>query len=417
MKRLMFQDDPAFWFETLRNLGLAAYGGSDVGEVVATASRITSGDYDGWHDAWLSTARRLETEARAAHPVSARDGLLRASSYYRAAEFFLHGNPDDPRIDHAYERGVACFRDAVAHLPGVTPVEIPYEDAVLRGYFYRAAGEGPGPTLVMHNGFDGAAEELHFFGALAGQERGYHVLAFDGPGQPAAIHLGGPAFRPDWENVVGPVLDFLTRDSGVDPALIALLGVSLGGYLAPRAAAYEPRLAAVVALDGVFDAVSALTAHLPMPHEEAVRRAAADQDEELDRMLAHARVRSPILRWALDHGRYVTKTPTDRAFLAEYARYGFKDGSAAKITCPVLVCEAADDLYYSATGESDPRKLYRQLTAPKTLLTFTEEEGADAHCHPGAIRLAAARIFDWLDDTLQPVRRHAADGPKTTEDP
>ncbi|MFG2847086.1 alpha/beta hydrolase family protein [Kitasatospora sp. NPDC048296] len=400
MKQLMFHDDPAFWFETLRNLGLAAYGGSDVGEVIATAARVSSGDYDGWHDAWLSTAERLETEARAAHRISARDGLLRAASYYRAAEFFLHGNPDDPRIDHAYQRGVTCFRDAVAYVPGITLVEIPYESTVLRGYFYRAAGSGPKPTVVMHNGFDGAAEELHFLGALGGQERGYHVLTFDGPGQPSAIHRDGLTFRPDWENVVGPVLDFLTGDPEVDPARVALLGVSLGGYLAPRAAAHEPRLAAVVAVDGVFDAASALTAYLPLSHEEAVRRAAAEQDEELDRMIADARTRSPIMRWALDHGRYVTGTASDREFLATYARYSFKDGSAAKITCPVLVCEATDDLYYSATEESDPGKLYRHLTAPKTLLSFTAEEGADAHCHPGAVRLAVARIFDWLDDTI-----------------
>ncbi|MFI9568155.1 alpha/beta hydrolase family protein [Streptomyces rishiriensis] len=172
-------------------------------------------------------AKRLEVEARASHPVSARDGLLRASTYYRAVEFFLQGDPHDPRIDHAYRRGVACFRDAIAHLPGITRVEIPYEDAVLHGYFCRAAGEGPKPTLVMHNGFDGGVEELHFFGAVGGQERGYHVLTFDGPGQPAAIRRNGLTLRPDGENVVGPVLDFLTQHPGVDHARIALLGVSL----------------------------------------------------------------------------------------------------------------------------------------------------------------------------------------------
>jgi hypothetical protein len=79
MQQLMFQDHQQFWFETLRNLGLAVYGGSDVGGVVATASQVTSGDYDGWHDAWLSTAERPEAEARTSHPVSARDGLLRVS--------------------------------------------------------------------------------------------------------------------------------------------------------------------------------------------------------------------------------------------------------------------------------------------------------------------------------------------------
>ncbi|WP_194896830.1 alpha/beta hydrolase family protein [Catenulispora pinisilvae] len=400
MKQLMFPDDEQFWFETLRNLGFAAYGGSDVGEVVATAAKVAPGDYDSWHDAWLATAERLETEARGAGPISERDGLLRASTYYRAAEFFLHGDPDDPRIDQAYTRSVACFRDAAAHIPGLAPVRIPYQGTELHGYFYQGAGQGPRPTLVMHNGFDGAAEELHFFGAAGGQERGYNILTFDGPGQPAAIHRDGLVFRPDWEHVVGPVLDFLTRQPGVDPARIALLGVSLGGFLAPRAAGYEPRLAAVVAVDGVFDAVSALTAHLPLPHDEVVRRAAAEHDEDLDRMIADARRRSPTLRWACDHGRYVTGSSTDRAFLAEYARYTFADGSAAKIGCPVLVCEAVSDLFYPAGEESGPRKLYRHLTGPKELLSFTEEEGGDAHCHPGALRLAVARIFDWLDATI-----------------
>lgn len=66
----------------------------------------------------------------------------------------------------------------------------------------------------------------------------------------------------------------------------------------------------------------------------------------------------------------------------------------------MLVCEVTDHLSYSTTEESDPRKLYRHLTAPKTLLGFTEEEGGDAHCHPGALRLAVARTFDWLDGTI-----------------
>ncbi|MGW4985000.1 hypothetical protein ACWERA_54515, partial [Streptomyces mirabilis] len=82
------------------------------------------------------------------------------------------------------------------------------------------------------------------------------------------------------------------------------------------------------------------------------------------------------------------------------ASQSFKDGSAGKITCPVRVYEVTDDLLCSAAEESDPRKLYRHLTAPKTLLSFTEEEGGDAHCHPGVLRLAVARIFDWLDDTI-----------------
>ncbi|WP_279579480.1 hypothetical protein [Fodinicola feengrottensis] len=156
MKQLLFPHDQQFWYETLRVFGHAAYGGADFGEVVATADRIVAGDYDSWHDAWLATAERLASEAAKAHPVTARELNLRASTYYRSAEFFLHGKPEDPRIAYAYERSVECFQAALSE--NIVPVEIPYEGTVLHGYFYRAPGDGPKPLLVMHNGFDGAAE-------------------------------------------------------------------------------------------------------------------------------------------------------------------------------------------------------------------------------------------------------------------
>ncbi|MET8849427.1 alpha/beta fold hydrolase [Amycolatopsis sp. NPDC004625] len=396
MKQLMFEEDAQFWFETLRLFGHAAYGGSDFGEVVAAASTVTAGDYDSWHDAYRALADRLYAEAADAGPVTARDLLLRASTYYFSSEFFLHGNPADPRIAAAYDRSVECFRRA-----GVAePVEIPYGTTVLSGYFYRAPGEGPKPLLIMHNGFDGSAEELHYMGAAAGAERGYHVLTFDGPGQPSAVRRAGLVFRPDWEHVVTPVVDFALTLDGVDPARIALLGVSLGGMLAPRAAAFEDRLAAVVAVDGVYDAGAAVTSMLPWPREEIVRRANAGQDEEFDALLTAGRQASPTLRWACDHGRYVLGAASDREFIAKYLEYTLEGGVAEKITCPVLVCEAADDLFFGGDRETEPRRLYAHLEAPKTLLTFTAEEGADAHCHVGAQRLATGRIYDWLDRTL-----------------
>jgi pimeloyl-ACP methyl ester carboxylesterase len=403
MKQLMFPEDPQFWFETLRLFGHAAYGGSDFGEVLAAASAVTPGDYDSWHDAYRGLADRLYAEAADASPVTARDLLLRASTYYFSADFFLHGDPADPRSAAAYDRSVECFRRAAV----AEPVEIPYEGTVLRGYFYRAPGAGPKPTLVMHNGFDGSAEELHHLGAAAGAERGYHVLTFDGPGQPSAIRREELVFRPDWEHVVTPVVDFALGPGGppgVDPARIALLGVSLGGMLAPRAAAFEPRLAAVVAVDGVYDAGAAVTSSLPWSREEIVRRANAAQDEEFDALLAAGRRANPTLRWAYDQGRYVLGAATDREFVAKYLEYTLEGGVAEKITCPALICEAADDLFFGGEAETEPRRLFEHVRAPKTLLTFTAEEGADAHCHVGAQRLATGRIYDWLDRTLRPGR-------------
>jgi len=90
MRPLLFPDDGQFWYETLRALGHTAYGGADIGEVVTTAQRITAGDYDSWYEQWAATAERTEAEARgqlaAGHQVSARDGLLRAATYWRSAD-------------------------------------------------------------------------------------------------------------------------------------------------------------------------------------------------------------------------------------------------------------------------------------------------------------------------------------------
>lgn len=400
MQPFVFSDNPQYWFETLRALGHSSYGGSEAGEVVATAQRIRSGDDDSWHDEWRTTAERVAAAAAAAaaagHPVSARDGMLRASTYYRAAEFFLHGNPDDPRVRHAYSRSVECFRQFASRATtSIEPVEIPYDGVTLQGYFY-SGGDGRPPTLVMHNGFDGSVEEMHFFGAAAAAERGYHVLTFDGPGQPSARVRHGLPFRPDWEHVVGQVLDWLLDRTDVDATRIGLLGVSLGGFLAPRAAAFEPRLAACVAVDGVYDLGVLSTAQFPMPREMAEEVLRAPEAPEVDAALEEAMRSDPTSRWAMVHGCYVMSVDTPREFLASYLDYHLRDGIAEQIACPTLVCMAAGDAFF----EGQPEALFAHLTCPAELLVFDAELGADAHCHVGAQRGAFGRILDWVDGVL-----------------
>jgi hypothetical protein len=212
-----FPDNIEYWFEAKRAFGAASYGSSEFGEVMASLSRITSGDDEGWYNEWNATAERISAEddaqLAAGHRVSARDCYLRAANYFRTSEFFLHGNYEDPRIYSAYKKSIRAYKlSASLFDPPILPVEIPYENTTLPGYFHRVdASDTKRPLLILHTGFDGSAEEMHGEGARAGVERGWNVLAFDGPGQYGPIHRERLPFRPDWEKVVTPVLTSRSR--------------------------------------------------------------------------------------------------------------------------------------------------------------------------------------------------------------
>ena len=184
--------------------------------------------------------------------------------------------------------------------------------------------------------------------------------------------------------------------------LIPSMGVSLGGVLAPRAAAFEPRLAAVIADDGVYDYAEAHLAVVP-PAQRAIflKLLTAPSAPPIDALLAGAMKASPTARWAFIHGMYATGAKSPREYFAKTLDYNVKDGVAEKIRCPTLVCDADDDLFF----KGQPQQLYDHLTCKKTMVRFTAAEGAGSHCQVGASRTSFARIFDWLDDTLGVTNR------------
>jgi len=168
--KVAFKDE-SFAFEFVRNLGFMYYGGSDLGEMMATAVQIKEGDFESWFSEWDKRARRLLSRADASlgagHLESARECYLRASTYFRTAEFYLHGNPGDPRILSESKASQKAYAEG-ARLTGPTwePVQIPYEGTTLPGYFYKADNSGKSrPTLIFHGGLDSSLEELFYFGA------------------------------------------------------------------------------------------------------------------------------------------------------------------------------------------------------------------------------------------------------------
>jgi pimeloyl-ACP methyl ester carboxylesterase len=389
-------DDPTFSFQLLRMLGSTASRQANVGECLATADRIIEGDFESWTTAWTQTASRVETIARdcaaAGHRVSAGDAYLRAANYYRAAEFYLHGNPADPRIKELSDRSALCFGEGL-RLSGVNHhyVDIAYEDTSLPGIFYPTSDDRR-PTLIVQTGFDGTIDGLMPW-AQAATRRGWHCLTFEGPGQGRVICHQGLPFRPDWEHVIAAVVDYLVARSDVDPTRIALLGVSFGGYLAPRAAAFEQRLAACIANGGVLDFSGP---HVPpnMTREQyaAVIREAPERVNASMRKLAET---STAARWSQENGMYTFHTSSPAEWVRKLLDYDLTP-VVKQISCPMLVIDVEQE--NSFPGEA--RKLYEALKSPKTWMFFTEEEGAGDHCQTGSPTLAQQRIFDWLDETL-----------------
>jgi hypothetical protein len=272
-------------------------------------------------------------------------------------------------------------------------VEIPYEDTTLPGYLFKVDNSGRSrPLLILNNGSDGTVTEMYLSGGAAALERGYNALTFDGPGQGAALFVQGLYFRPDWEKVVTPVVDFALRRPEVDSERIAIQGVSQAGYWVPRAVAFEHRIAAAIADPGVVDVSTSWSARLPQEMQELLERG---QKEEFDRYMGEAMRSSQSVRYTLRFRMrpYGTDSPYEAYKMAK--QYTL-DGVADKIRCPMLVTDPENEQFWPG----QPRQLYGALTCPKELVSFTAAEGADSHCEPKALGLRDQRIFDWLDETL-----------------
>ena len=402
--------DPLFAAQWLRTAGHASAGGADLGECLAVAREIRELDVESWRSAWLGFADRLANEAQsrrsAGHSESAKAALLRASNYYRAAYVFLIGPRPDPRLLDAYRRQRETFAEALAARPSWgEPIAIPYEGKTLGGYFFPAPGAAsPRPTLVITGGYDGTAEEAFFYSGPAALARGYNVVCYDGPGQGGALIEGGLLFRPDWEAVLSAVLDYLNGRPEVDPQRVAQLGLSFGGYLAPRAASGNPLLAACIADPGQYSLIEEARTRLPAFLARQLPDGNPFLLETLDKLLS-LRLRHPTKGWALRRGLWTHGVERPIDYLRLTAQYTLA-GRVQQIRCPTLVCAAEGD-QIGATA----MKLYELLTCPKAFERFKSAEGAGAHCESGARGLFNQRAFDWLDDVMvlkaSPDRRAA----------
>jgi len=384
-----FFKDPSYNFEAMRVLNDVAAAGGDSGEALQAIAAVKGGDPDSWYAAWLAAGER--TVARSQHTNDAQsrgNALLRAHTYYRSAEFFL--SPDDARRTDAYQKNVTAFYQ------GLDAQGVVYErSAIAYGshhlnavYYPGPAGAESRPLLVVVGGYDSTLEELYLSIAAAAHQRGYSVLTYEGPGQGAVLREQGLTMQADWEKPNAAVLDaFLSNHR--KPQKIVLLGESLGGYLAPRAAAFDPRIDGVVAFDIWYDGYAITTRHVP----SLVFWLHAHGHDGLLESLARRKPDSGS-RWAVANGQWV---------FGVHGMFGVLDAFKAYRLAPVAGQIKQDVLLLAGTEDHfvpiDQLSLMQKaLTAARsvTAVSFDAASGGALHCQIGAPSLWQGVLFDWM---------------------
>lgn len=345
-------------------------------EMRSIAPRIAS--YADWKREFLTLAEN-----------ASRDGhVLRAGFYFRAAEFFMR--PDDPDRKFARQKFLQSVRSVYAPAQ-IERQDVPYAESGVLGFLpaYRYRPVQSRGAVVFFGGFDSYIEELTS-AFLYLRDAGYEVIAFEGPGQGGALNDAGLHMTADWHKPVKAVLDFFKLER------VTLVGLSMGGCLVIRAAAFEPRVERVVAYNIYPDALDVNLRQVKPMLRGLLKtllnlRAAAVVDMVAKRVAK----RNPIAEWGIEEGMHVTGTSSPYEYFQKIKQFHTVDVSQL-VTQHVLLLAGSEDHLVPM------EHLYRQIKLLKnarsiTTRIFTKNESASNHCQAGNYGLALKTIVHWLD--------------------
>jgi dipeptidyl aminopeptidase/acylaminoacyl peptidase len=372
----------------LIGLNMAPWGGAEIGEVNRIGLRLKHcvGDDDAWFREWAREARKVEDRGREriaeGHTTSGAQYLQRASAYYHVGERFLQ--PKSKEGLDAYMRGVDCLRDAAKYFkrPRLEHVEIPYDGASLPAIYVHAEPankSGKVPAMVFFDGLDVTKEIQYLKGVADLAARGIACLIVDGPGNGESIRFRKLFLRHDTEHYATPAFDWLAARPEVDDKRIGVMAISLGGYYAPRAAAFEQRFACCIAWGAQWK----------------YRKIWADRYERI------ARADTPALSVATQHIMWVLNAKSQEEVLKKLEAFDL-DGAVQKITCPFLLLHGEGD---EQVPMSEAQACFDAVgSKQKTFKVFTREEGGYHHCQIDNQSICSAYMWDWLEQVLQPQR-------------
>lgn len=397
---LQLSTDTHFHYQILRAIQPTTYQGADISEVLLAASKIVPGDFESFFNQFNAIAERVRLQSKninvKKYPISARNAYFREATYLRTSEFYLHGNWSDPRINSSWEKQRAVFDKAIALLP--TPgkrVLLKADGFKVPAIFYGCGLPGRRPTIIVNSGFDGSQEELYHLIVQAALERGINAITYEGPGQPTVRRDQNIGFISKWEKVVTPVVDFLLERKDVDPKAIGLIGYSLGGWLVPRVAAFEHRLAAVVALNGVFDFGASIFSQLPPPLIDLFRSGNAKAFDAAILEGLQDPSAGTTFKWGIHQALWAFKTMSPFEFVTKAQEFNMAK-VVHQIKTPFLSTDAENDDVLPQEGRMLADKIGKLATYHK----FLTADGAGEHCSVGANVLQNQVVLDWFQETV-----------------
>jgi dienelactone hydrolase len=365
---------------TLVCKGMAPYGVVAIEEIerICTALRARESEPDVWAEEWTGMASLLEQRADAAEAAgrhhAAGTFYMRAGNYYYTGERMV--TPGDAKLA-IYRKALHCYREGIRRrYPQVEPVDVPLEDTALAAYFVPAERvKGPAPTVLLFNGMDNCKEMSVVFAAVEFARRGINALAIDGPGQGESLRLRGIYARPDYEVAGSAAYEWLAKRPEVDPSRVVVMGYSMGGYYAPRVAAFDHRFAGCVAFGAMHPDFHAWQLHMKA-QQDASLSSSSQSNFQLQFILG-------IDNW-------------EKAM--EVARKFTLEQCAADICCPVLILHGEDDRVVPLSAAHALQTLIG--TDRAMLKIFTSEEGANEHCQVDDRQQGIDFITDWIEVTL-----------------
>ena len=329
--------------------------------------------FDDWKPVMTSLAETAASEER----------WINAAFYYRAAEFFVL--PSDPDKELLYKRFSDIFYTRAFAGEPIERRWVPYEGSLLPALRIPAA-QGPAKgSMVIHGGFDSFIEEWYscatFFAA-----QGYDVIMFEGPGQGAALKKYGFTLTHEWEKPVKAILDHFRLEN------VTLLGISMGGWMCFRAAAFEPRITRVIASSIAFDYLQ-----IPPLPIQMLARFLLRFPRLMDYLAVLKMKASYQERWGINNLMYITKIPSPVGASRVLLRFNEENLHSELVKQDVLILTGAEDHFI-------PLKMhYKQVNALKnarslTARIFTREEQGQNHCQVGNIGLSLDVMLKWIEE-------------------